>query len=151
MKENRQQKILEIIKREEVYTQEGLLQKLKEEGFEVTQATVSRDIKKLNLVKKLTPEGKYIYSSQEAEETEKHHGKFRSMFAETVIGVDHAINIVVLKCHVGMANAACASFDLMSWDGVVGTIAGDDTVFVLMRTEQQAMEFQKEMEAMIGR
>ena len=148
MKENRQQKILEIIKREEVYTQEGLLLKLREEGFEVTQATVSRDIKKLNLVKKLTPEGKYIYSSQEIEDTGKHHGKFRSMFA--VISVDHAINIVVLKCHVGMANAACASFDLMSWDGVVGTIAGDDTVFVLMRTEQQAMEFQKEMEAMIG-
>lgn len=151
MKESRHQKILEIIQKNEIYTQEGILEKLHEAGFVVTQATVSRDIKRLNLIKKLTPQGKYVYASQQ----EKTHGsvsrlKFQSIFTEAVIAVDYAMNTVVIKCHVGMANAACAALDLMDCDGVVGTLAGDDTIFVLLKTEQKAVDFTKEIEQLLA-
>lgn len=138
MRESRHQKILDIIRTEDVYTQEGILEKLREAGFDVTQATVSRDIKKLNLVKVLTPGGKYKYTCRTDTAGPAESVKFHSVFAEAVREVDSAMNIVVLKCHVGFANAACAALDTMEMDGMVGTIAGDDTIFALMRTPAQA-------------
>lgn len=150
MRATRQQKILEIITTREIYTQEGILEELKKAGFDVTQATVSRDIKKLNLIKKLTAEGKYIYAQQERDDRGQ-DSRFRSMLGETVISVDHAMNIVVMKCHVGMANAACAAFDTMHWDGVVGTLAGDDTIFVLLRTEEKAIECHERIQSVLNK
>lgn len=151
MKVTRQQKILEIITTYEIYTQEGILERLREAGFDVTQATVSRDIKKLNLIKKLTSEGKYIYAQQQERNEQGKDTRSRSMLGETVISVDHAMNIVVMKCHVGMANAACAAFDTMQWDGVVGTLAGDDTIFVLLRTEEKAIECHEKIQGFLNR
>ncbi|MBC8609842.1 Arginine hydroxamate resistance protein [uncultured Ruminococcus sp.] len=138
MKESRHQKILEIIRNEEIYTQEGILEKLREAGFSVTQATVSRDIKKLNLIKVMTPSGKYKYICHTEHTQSASPVKYQSVFADAIREVDSAMNIVVIKCHVGFANAACAALDTMNLEGIVGTIAGDDTIFALMRSPTQA-------------
>ena len=151
MKTKRHEAILKIISENEVYTQEGLQQKLSELGFEVTQATVSRDIKSLDLVKIITPEGKYRYAPKLADQVRGRTVKFHSIFVEAVIHVDYAQNIVVVKCHVGMGNAACAALDVMDLEGVVGTLAGDDTIFILMRDERQAQALVAKIEEMLAR
>ena len=151
MKESRHQKILDIIQNEEVYTQEGILERLRAAGFEVTQATVSRDIKKLNLIKVLTPNGKYRYTCHTDPSTQTDSVKFHSVFAEAVKSVACAMNIVVIKCHVGFANAACAALDTMNLDGIVGTIAGDDTIFALMRSQSQAEYVVKTIQELLNR
>lgn len=151
MKTKRHEAILKIITENEVYTQEGLQQKLSEMDFDVTQATVSRDIKSLDLVKIITPEGKYRYAPKTADESRGRQVKFRSIFMEAVIQVDYAQNIVVVKCHVGMGNAACAAIDTMNLDGVVGTLAGDDTIFILMRDSEQARLLAVKIEDMLTR
>lgn len=151
MKENRHQAILKIIQENEIYTQEGMLEKLQEAGFSVTQATVSRDIKKLNLIKALTPDGKYKYVCHVDPSLSAESGKYQSVFSEAVTAVDYAINMVVVKCHVGFADAACSAIDLMPLDGMVGSIAGDDTIFLLMRTEQQAKQVVGELERLFNK
>lgn len=140
MKTKRHEAILKIIEENEIYTQEGLQEYLRQNGFEVTQATVSRDIKALDLVKSITPEGRYRYAQKLSDYVGKKSVKFRSIFVEAVLYADFAQNIVAVKCHVGMGNAACAAIDMMELTGVVGTLAGDDTVFILMRDSQQAAE-----------
>lgn len=138
VKTNRHKAILDIISQYEICTQESLLDKLKEQDFDVTQATVSRDIKVLDLVKSITANGKYKYAQRTDNTAKKNAVKFKAVFIETVISVDYAINTVVIKCHVGMANAACAALDLMGIDDIVGTLAGDDTIFILLRSEEAA-------------
>ncbi len=145
MNSARHEKILDIIKEKDIFTQDGILEELSNSGYEVTQATISRDIKKLGLIKILTSQGKYKYTTHDLGIKPNVKSKIRSIFAESVISIDYALNTVVLKCHVGMANAACAAFDLMEWDGVVGTLAGDDTIFILMRTEEKCELFSKEL------
>ena len=137
MKVRRHAKILEIIEQYDIDTQEELLQRLKEAGFEATQATISRDIKALRLVKTLSSNGNYCYKVH-AREDANMSSKFYSIFQESVVHVDCAGNIVCIKCLTGMANAVCAMLDSMHWQGVVGTLAGDDTIFVLLRTPQNA-------------
>ena len=152
MKTMRHEAILRIIEENEIYTQEGLQEKLREEGYEVTQATVSRDIKALDLVKSITPEGRYRYAQKLTDYAGgKQALKFRSIFVEAVLYVDSAQNIVVLKCHVGMGNAACAAIDMMDLPGVVGTLAGDDTVFILMRDTPQAGELVDKINGMLDK
>lgn len=140
MKVTRHQKILEIIKNHQICTQDGILAKLREEGFDVTQATVSRDIKQMHLTKRATASGKYMYTTPEQRPTPSNI-KFRILVQEAVLSTDYAGNTAVIRCHVGMGNAVCATLDRMEWDGVVGTLAGDDTIFVLLRTEQKAKEY----------
>lgn len=137
MKNKRQYKILDIIKMRDVETQEMLQNLLSEYGFKVTQATVSRDIKELKLVKKMNENGIYKYEAPSESQFKQ------NIFADTVTGIDYAINTVVIKCHTGMAQAACAALDSMNYGGIVGTIAGDDTIFVLMRTESEAKKLVK--------
>ncbi|MEG2814449.1 MAG: arginine repressor [Oscillospiraceae bacterium] len=142
MNTKRQDEILKIIQNNEVYTQENLLELLKKSGFKVTQATVSRDIKILDLVKTITESGKYKYSKSSEHYEKIIATKFRAVFMEAVISVDYAINTVVIKCHVGMANAACAALDTMEQNyNVVGTLAGDDTIFILLRNENDAKNY----------
>lgn len=150
MKIKRQEMILKIIAEHKVCTQEGLQEKLRENGFEVTQATVSRDIKNLDLVKVAAPDGKYCYA-QKDKETSPRAVKYRAIFMETVVSVDHGQNIVAVKCHTGMGNAACAAIDRMELDEVVGTLAGDDTVFILTRDTAQAAALVQKIREMIGR
>lgn len=137
MKNSRHAKILEVIKDNEIKTQEELLEKLKNSGFNVTQATISRDIKELRLIKSLSKEGVYRYTVNNVQLTDI-SAKFHQLFADSVISVDWAQNIIVVKCYPGMAQAVCASMDSLEWSGVVGTLAGDDTFLIISYNEQSA-------------
>lgn len=139
MKHNRHDKILELIGEQDIATQEELLNLLKKEGFDVTQATVSRDIKQLRLVKALSGNGRYVYTAGKVDANDLSY-KFDSLLAESTIKIDHVMNQIIIKCYSGLANAVCAALDAMHFDGVVGTVSGDDTFLVIMRTEKQADE-----------
>lgn len=137
MKTKRHSKILELISERDINTQEELLAYLKAAGFDVTQATVSRDIKELRLVKTMVSDGKYRYAPSVSDSNADIGTKY-AVFNQSTKSVDCAGNMVVVKCFTGMANAACAVLDAMNHEGVVGTLAGDDTIFVLMRDEKSA-------------
>jgi transcriptional regulator of arginine metabolism len=134
MKYNRQAKILEIIDKNEIETQEELVLKLKEEGMDVTQATISRDIKELKLVKVLTDSGKSKYASIEQSDNEI-SGKLLRIFTEAFVSIDYANNITVVKTLPGMAQAVASAVDSLKWPGIIGTIGGDDTVMIICRAE----------------
>ena len=151
MKTSRHKKILELISEYPIYRQEDLLDHLKSSGYDVTQATVSRDIRELRLVKTATPEGGYRYvTSAAAGKTAHAPTRFEMIFRESVIRVDYANNIVLVKCFSGMANAACELFDSMVWSDVVGTLSGDDTFLALMRSEEAARVLCTELEKYIN-
>ena len=133
MKKRRQAEILSILKEQPIENQEMLIKALAQRGYKVTQATVSRDINELNIEKNINADGINCYSQEQ-----RSSKKFDTIFRQAIISVDYAMNIVCMKCHSGLANAACATFDIMNPDYVVGTIAGDDTVFILVRTEADA-------------
>lgn len=115
----------------------------------MTQATVSRDIKELRLVKVQSGGGKYKYSTNSSKESVDMSFKFHAVFSESVNSIDLAENIVVIKCYVGMANAACAALDSIEWKGVVGTLAGDDTIFCVMRDKQGAADFVEQLKKLV--
>ena len=148
MKKKRQEAMLEIIDKYELSTQDELLQKLRDFGFEATQATVSRDIKELRLVKTMGNNGQYKYAVTRTESDEL-ISKFRSIFVQSVVSADYAGNTIVIRCYTGMAQAACAAFDSMQWDGLVGTLAGDDTIFALCRTEGYASKMKDAIKRLI--
>ena len=143
MKNKRHYKILDIIKMHDVETQEQLCDLLSEYGFKVTQATVSRDIKELRLVKRMTKSGVYKYAAPVGNQFKQ------NIFTDTVLGIDYAMNTVVVKCNTGMSQAACAALDSMDYNGIVGTIAGDDTIFVLMRNEAEARKLVKTFKELV--
>lgn len=141
VKNARQAKIMELIEAQPIDRQELLLSLLRQNGFEVTQATVSRDIRELNLVKAVTGNGSYRYiASYQGDKMHHASGRFETIFKEAVVKIDYSGNIVLVKCYNGMANAACEVFDTMVWNDVVGTLAGDDTFMVLMRSETAAVD-----------
>ena len=148
MKTKRHAKILEIIHNNTVTTQEELLNYLTDAGFSVTQATISRDIKELRLIKTLGSNGEYYYSTVQLE-SEAVISKFHSLFADTVVHIDHAMNIVVVKCLSGMANSACAAIDALRRTDIVGTISGDDTFLCIMKDEEKAMELVSELNKLL--
>lgn len=148
MKERRHAKILELIGKYSIDTQEELLRCLREEGYEVTQATVSRDIKELRLIKTLTSSGKYRYTVGQ-DESRDYTTKFYSLFSDSAVSVDYAQNIIALKCLTGMANAVCAALDTLQWENIVGTLAGDDTIFILVRDENTAERLTAELKKFI--
>ena len=150
MKLKRQEMILKLISEQRISTQESLQDKLRECGFEVTQATVSRDIKNLDLIKVMSPDGGYCYA-QKQPESGRFAAKYRAIFVEAVVRVDYGQNITSIKCHTGMGNAACAALDRMEFPGVVGTLAGDDTVFILMKDTEQAIRLTEQINEMLGR
>lgn len=149
MKTKRHSKILELISEKDIATQEDLLIYLRESGFDVTQATVSRDIKELRLVKTMISDGKYRYAAASSDSSADIGTKY-AVFSQSAKSVDYAGNIVVIKCFTGMANAACAVLDAMKHDGVVGTLAGDDTIFILMRDEKLAVVLVETIKKLIG-
>lgn len=141
MKEKRQEKILSIIQSHSVTTQEELQALLSDAGFSATQATISRDIRELRLIKALSPTGGYYYTVPLEKQMDSMTLDIDPVFLESIKTVDFAGNFVVVKCWSGMANAICVAVDTAGWDGLVGTIAGDDTIFMLLRTQRQAEEF----------
>jgi|APHig6443717497_1056834.scaffolds.fasta_scaffold03034_6 transcriptional regulator of arginine metabolism len=147
MKNKRHSKILELIEHNEIYTQDMLQEMLLKNGYNVTQATVSRDIKELRLIKEKMNNGLSKYSVPKNNYLEESQANL--IFSETAISVDYALNTVVVKCHAGMAQAACVALDSIHMENIVGTIAGDDTIFVLMRTEEMAEIFVQEINKLI--
>ena len=141
MKSKRQAKIMEIISTINVETQEQLLQELENAGFRSTQATISRDIKELRIVKELTAIGTYRYTTATKEVPATFSNRLNTIFKECVTRYDYAQNIVVIHTLPGLANAAASAIDAMSMSVVVGTLAGDDTVMVVMRDTNAAAQF----------
>ncbi len=141
MKSQRQAKIMEIISTRNVETQEQLLAALQKEGFRGTQATISRDIKELRIVKELTSLGTYRYTTSVSEVSGSFSARLNTIFRECVVGYDYAQNIIVIRTLPGLASAAGSAIDSMNLSIVVGTISGDDTVMVVMRDNNAAAAF----------
>ncbi len=145
MKTTRHNKILELINKFQITTQEELIEHLRAEGYDVTQSTVSRDIKQLRLTKTLMPDGKYRYQASPSSEKGAKNN-FHTIFSSSVISIEDAMNIVVIKTFSGMAQAACAALDMMSFDSVIGTLAGEDTIIVVCKTAEHAKDCAAELE-----
>ena len=141
MKSQRQTKILEIIASKDIETQEQLLEELRQAGFRSTQATISRDIKELRILKDLTAMGTYRYSIGTKETAGAFSNRLNTIFKESVISYDYAQNIVVVKTLPTLAPAAGRAIDAMNMSVVVGTLAGDDTLLIIMRDVQSAIGF----------
>ncbi len=139
MKSNRQDEILRIIANNEVETQEELAEALREHGYQVTQATISRDIKELRLIKIAGSRGNYRYARPDRQETAVSDRLIR-ILTDSMIGVDSTGQIVVAKTLSGSANVAAEAIDMMNWPEIVGTIAGDNTIFIAARTPEDAAE-----------
>ena len=149
MKKDRQKAILQIITTIDVETQNQLIEELAKLGLESTQATVSRDIKSLHLIKELTPRGVYRYVSRGKQETFDHSVRLKAIFKESVTTYASAQNIVVIKTLPGLAPAACSAIDAMGIKSLMGSIAGDDTGFLAMNDNKSAEQFIKEIEEML--
>ena len=137
MKRSRQKLITDLVEAYSIGTQEELLAMLAERGYDVTHATVSRDVKELRLTKTLDDKGDYRYTV-EKNATDDTVSKFNSIFSESVISTDYAGHMCVGRCYAGLAQAACAAFDSMNFNQVLGTLAGDDTIFILCKDEKDA-------------
>ena len=149
MKTKRQAKIVEIISNTNVETQEQLLKALEEEGFTSTQATISRDIKELRIVKALTSLGTYRYSVSEKDAPPALTDRLNTIFRECVTSIDYAENIIVIHTLPGLASAAGSALDAMKINVVLGTLAGDDTVMIVMRDSNAAAAFCGEIKSVI--
>ncbi len=149
MKNDRQAMILEIISQENIETQEQLLARLQERGINSTQATISRDIKQMHLIKEPAGLGVYKYAVSSNRTKLNFAEKLRTIFRESITSIDYAQNIVVLKTMPGLANAAAAALDNMEITYMVGSLAGDDTAFLLMKDTDSAAAFCEEIKAML--
>jgi len=151
MKSKRQAEILRIIGEQDIETQEQMLDQLRKCGIRATQATISRDIKELNLIKQPGEGGSYHYVASAAQPAKQAlTDRLHNIFKEGVTSCDVAQNIVVVKTMPGLAPAAGAALDGMKPDGLVGSLAGDDTAILIMRTNQAAQELARAIESMLG-
>lgn len=148
MKAQRQAKLLELISLNAIETQEELTALLAKEGFEATQATVSRDIKELNITKTPIKNGGYRYTVSNTGNGPK-SDKLAKIFKESVTLIDSAQNIVIIKTLPGLASGACSALDAMDDLDVVGTLAGDDTAFLVMRSTEEATRFCERIHVML--
>lgn len=149
MKNIRQIKIFEIIENNDIETQYQLLDELKKNGFNTTQATVSRDIKDMRLVKELSPGGNYRYAASASETYANYESKLKTIFRECVTSVECAQNLVILKTLPGLAPAACSALDGMDISSIAGTLAGDDTAFVAMYDNASAQQFCNDIKTLL--
>ena len=149
MKFQRQAAIIDLISNHEIDTQEELTARLRDMGFHSTQATISRDIKELRLIKIASSNGGYKYSIAESEQDSGFVPRVRNIFRECVIKVDVAQNLVVIKTITGMANAAAFALDTMKISEIVGTIAGDDNVLIILRDNASAENFFEQTKEML--
>ena len=148
MKNDRQEMILDIIAGEAIETQERLIERLRERGINSTQATISRDIKQLHLIKEPAGGGRYRYAVSARKTKLNFADRLQTILRESILSVDYAQNIVVLKTMPGLAGAAGAAFDGMELAQMVGSIAGDDTVMIVMRDTESAAEICAEIASM---
>ncbi len=153
MKNKRHNLILKLVSENNISTQEDLQKILAENNCDVTQATVSRDIKELALIKTCVASGNYKYAVPVLKRNyiDQKDSMILKLLSDAVVSVDYAVNTVVVKCHTGMAQAVCAKLDNADLENIVGTIAGDDTIFMLMRTEKDASRLVKELSLVTNR
>lgn len=149
MKNDRQSMILEIISQENIETQEQLLARLQERGISSTQATISRDIKQMHLIKEPVGQGVYKYAVSGNRTKLNFAEKLRTIFRESITSIDSAQNIVVIKTMPGLASAACSALDNMDITYMVGSLAGDDTAFLVMKDTESALDFCEEIKEML--
>lgn len=149
MRIERQNAILQLINDCQIETQHELTEELKRRGFLVTQATVSRDIKELRLVKKQTDSGKSVYTKNSDSSYADLDSRFNIIFRKCVISIEYAVNNIVIKTLPGMAQAAGAAVDSMDLSEVVGSIAGDDTVMMVVRSEESARKLVYKLRSMM--
>lgn len=149
MKYSRQEEIIALINDYEIETQEELSERLRERGYHATQATISRDIRELKLVKVAGSAGKYKYAMPYREEHTLSN-KFRNLLIDTVEKIDRAGNIVVVKTISGMAQGAAAAIDSMGHADIVGSVAGDDTIIAVVRTADSAQSIVDELNFIIS-
>ncbi|WP_300416621.1 arginine repressor [uncultured Oscillibacter sp.] len=149
MKNDRQAMILEIIAQEDIETQEQLLTRLQARGVRCTQATISRDIKQLHLMKEPVGQGVYKYAVSGNRTKLNVAAKLRTIFRECIVSIDYAQNIVVIKTMPGLANGACSALDNMDMNDIVGSLAGDDTALLVMRNTEAAELLCQEIKDML--
>ena len=150
MKKQRQQALIEFIRSTPVNTQEEIQMMLERKGFKVTQATVSRDIKDLGIVKAFDKNEVYRYIYNQQKNPSNINGRFVDIFINSVVNIESAMNDVVIKCHAGTASGACAAIDSIFADDVVGTLAGDDTIFAITKSEEKAKELVEKLYKLIN-
>lgn len=148
MRYSRQNKIVELISNYEIDTQEKLVSMLKDCGYEVTQATISRDIKELQLVKTLTSSGKYKYSVHKSQDLPV-SDRFVKIFRETITSVDASGNIIVVKTLSGCANAAGEAIDTSNFDHIIGSLAGDNTLLLIADSPENVPEILEKFDRML--
>ena len=149
MKNNRQNQLLQIIAEENIETQEQLLERLEARGIKSTQATISRDIKQLHLVKEPAGQGRYRYAVSAHRTKLNFAARLRTIFRESLLSADYANNIAVVKTMPGLAQGAASALDSMHINDMVGSLAGDDTVIIVMRDEDSARDFCEEIKEML--
>ena len=139
MKNERQNRILELVSKYEIETQEDMMDRLRSEGYMVTQATVSRDLKELKLTKTLSANGNYRYCISHGR-THTGNVRINNAMADSILGVDYSLNNVVIKTYPGLAQAVASSIDAMNMHSILGCVAGDDTIIIVSRDEQSSAE-----------
>lgn len=144
MKSQRHARILELVSKYEIETQEDMMSRLQSEGFKVTQATVSRDLKELKLTKTLTARGTYRYS---VGNSRRHNGsgKLNNAMVDSITQVDYSLNTVVIKTYPGLAQAVASAVDALNMHSILGSVAGDDTIIVVTRSEDDAKEINEKI------
>ena len=143
MKNLRQRKILELIEEYNVETQDDLVNKLRENGFDVTQATVSRDIKELNLIKIVTDENAYKYAVASEPRLNLNLHRLSKLLKDSATSIDHSDNLIVIKTLPGVASAIASCIDHTQWPEIIGTIAGDDTIFLVVKPKEAVEKYLK--------
>ena len=149
MKSKRQDKILELIAEFEIETQEELIFYLNKYGFEATQATISRDIRELKLTKIVGSTGNYRYAAHNREAAHSSSPKFNGVLVDSITKVSYANNIIVLKTFPGLANAIGSGIDAIHSPDILGCVAGDDTVIIVLKTEAAAKEVSEKLKHMM--
>ena len=142
MRQKRQEKILQIISENDIKTQEQLTEALRMSGYATTQATVSRDIKELGLIKISSKNGGYKYAAKPSTTIEQNHIE---IFSDAVISISHALHTVVIRTYPGTAQAVCASCDILVGNKILGSIAGDDTILIITQSENSANDMYREL------
>ena len=148
MKSQRQSRILELVSKYEIETQEDMMSRLQSEGFKVTQATVSRDLRELKLTKTLTARGTYRYSVNSG----RHHAgnvKLNNAMVDSIVQVDYSLNNVVIKTYPGMAQAVASAVDALNMHSILGCVAGDDTIIIVTRSQEDSRELNEKIKELM--
>ncbi len=148
MKNRRQEKILELISKYEIETHDEMISRLRDDGYNVTQATISRDMRELKLTKVLTARGTYKYTVNNSR-NHSNNVKFNNAVVDSIVSVDYAGNNIVLKTYPGLAQAVASSVDALNMNNILGCVGGDDTIIIVTRDEEASKEISEKIKELI--